>query len=150
MVANSSEEKGIDTILKPGSNHKSAQHETHSYPAGPQTSPTYLYHCIPVTPILGDQLPDNVTKPISCCNKDTCPASLGEHKWTSNNEHYNIIHRQGQCLQWIHAHASMHAHSMHTHLIHYMRIHVVPVHQLLHHLELAMKAGQKKAVCVTL
>ena len=39
---------------------------------------------------------------------------------------------------------------MHTHLIHYMRIHVVPVDQLLHHLELAITAGQIKTVRIIL
>ncbi len=49
----------------------------------------------------------------------------------------------------MHAHTYTHTHR-HTHLIHYMRIHIVSVHQLLKHLELAMTAGQKKAIQITL
>ena len=57
-----------------------------------QANTTYLYHCIPVTPILGDQLPDNVSKPISCCNKDTCPAILREYKLqVQHNGTSNVI-----------------------------------------------------------
>ena len=48
--------------------------------------PAYSLPCIPVTPILGDQLPDNVSKPISCCNKDTCPAILWERKLVQNDQ----------------------------------------------------------------
>lgn len=33
-----------------------------------------------VAPKLGDQLPHNVSKPIPCCSKDTCPATLGKSR----------------------------------------------------------------------